>query len=161
MLKTTKRFLFCSGLLQISKVEGVWTNCTSADDCAASFVGPLTAAVAMGFLFPTNLRPYTEYSVAVRGCNNDGCGNSGVVLIRTALSAPSEPLGLNVSTSEDGSGEVTWDLPLEPAGPLDGFLVSWQCPPGEMFSSTVNGTSLGISSAYFFLVNLSFAFVRE
>lgn len=86
MLKTTKRFLFCSGLLQISKVEGVWTNCTSADDCAASFVGPLTAAVAMGFLFPTNLRPYTEYSVAVRGCNNDGCGNSGVVLVRTALS---------------------------------------------------------------------------
>uniref|UniRef100_A0A0K8RHD6 Putative receptor mediating netrin-dependent axon guidance n=1 Tax=Ixodes ricinus TaxID=34613 RepID=A0A0K8RHD6_IXORI len=119
--------------------SALWTNCTSNASCSVSVIDQQKPFFKTGFLTLKHLEPFTKYSISVRGCNNAGCGERTTQEARTSVSAPSAPVDLKVSRYERNSVFVAWDKPRKPAGPIDGYSVEWQCPPGERLSTFISG----------------------
>ncbi|CAN7988022.1 unnamed protein product [Ixodes hexagonus] len=129
--------------LQVSKDDNIWMNCKDDASCDAAVMHGWTPQFKTGFITLKDLEPYTFYNVSLRGCNDAGCGEKTTVHVRTGMAAPGEPAELDVS--QNGSAVVVaWGHPLVPAGPLNGYIVSWQCASKEKRSTTVDGPQLSL-----------------
>ncbi|XP_040067113.2 contactin-1 [Ixodes scapularis] len=117
--------------LQVSMEENIWTNCSDDIGCDMAAMYGSRPEFKSGFIRLKNLVPYTTYSVAIRGCNDAGCGEESNVKVRTGMAAPREPVGLQISLQDSTLIIVTWQHPSVPAGPLSGYIASWQCPHSE------------------------------
>lgn len=76
----------CFRNVKISKEDGVWTNCTSGENCTVDAVALQSPALRTGFITFTSLVPHTNYSFSLRGCNEHGCGEGDTFETRTRLS---------------------------------------------------------------------------
>uniref|UniRef100_A0A4D5S5T8 Protein tyrosine phosphatase receptor type q isoform 1 n=1 Tax=Ixodes scapularis TaxID=6945 RepID=A0A4D5S5T8_IXOSC len=123
--------------LQVSKNENAWTDCTDDVGCDMAVIYGWTPEFKTGFLSLKSLVPYTNNTVSLRGCSKAGCGGNSTVNIKTGMAAPGAPGGLKVLSQNSTGVVVTWEHPHAPAGPLNGYIVSWQCPSSEKLSTTV------------------------
>lgn len=114
------------GYMQFSLDGKEWQNCTEPFHCSLSTVR--RSFPVNGVMQLWNLRPYTSYTFFVRGCNDNGCGPHSRVQHTTEIREPSAPLNLQIASFENNTAHVQWDPPSQPAGPLDGYEVSWECP---------------------------------
>ncbi|CAN8019266.1 unnamed protein product, partial [Ixodes persulcatus] len=129
-------------LWELSKKENNWTNCTKNVGCDMAVIYGWTPEFKTGFLSLKSLVPYTNYSVSLRGCNNAGCGGNSTMNVMTGMTAPGAPGGLKVLSQRSSGVVLAWEHPHVPAGPLNGYIVSWQCPSSEKLSTTVDGLKI-------------------
>ncbi|XP_037560283.1 fibronectin-like [Dermacentor silvarum] len=116
-----------------------WVNCENSTVCDEVVLHGWNSSFKAGFVRISELRPHTTYSLSVKGCNDLGCGDANTVVITTDMSEPSEPSGLTVNATVDGtSAHLEWKAPDEPGGPLTGYVVSWQCDQDHLMAASTD-----------------------
>uniref|UniRef100_A0A131YM86 Neural cell adhesion molecule 2 n=1 Tax=Rhipicephalus appendiculatus TaxID=34631 RepID=A0A131YM86_RHIAP len=122
--------------VEVATNHSSWVNCENSTECDVVVLHGWNSSYKEGFVRIPELKPYTTYSLSVKGCNDLGCGDYSTVVISTDISEPSEPTSLTVNATEDDSAYVEWKSPNEPGGPLTGYVVSWQCDQGHLMAAT-------------------------
>ncbi|XP_077527275.1 uncharacterized protein LOC144138731 [Haemaphysalis longicornis] len=113
-----------------------FVSCKTMPDCDIDVLHGSNSSFKAGFVQLSGLRPYETYNIVLRGSNDHGCGDATNVILTTSISVPSEPLNLHVSTVDNVTADLDWEPPEEPAGPLTGYLVSWECDTGRPMAAT-------------------------
>ncbi|XP_077527555.1 uncharacterized protein LOC144138911 [Haemaphysalis longicornis] len=111
-------------------------NCKTSSTCDLVVLHGWNSSLIAGFVKISGLSPYQTYILSLRGCNYHGCGEATTVDVTTGISEPSEPFDLQVSPVDNSTVTFEWQPPIEPAGPLTGYLVSWQCENGPIMAAT-------------------------
>lgn len=83
----------------------------------------------------TGLAPWRKYGIILRPFfTTDGdpskvrkYGYPQYAEFSTEVGVPSEPRGLNVREIKEGVAKLNWDAPKNPAGPINGYTVTWNC----------------------------------
>ncbi|XP_077527420.1 uncharacterized protein LOC144138817 [Haemaphysalis longicornis] len=147
---TTKGFTNAPGVVALSWVfvnstvvdvevainSSEFVNCTLLSSCEVVILGGWNSSFKAGFVKISGLNANTDYAVDLRGCNDHGCGYATRVYVTTGISAPSEPLELHLDTEGNMTVVLAWEPPAEPAGPLEGYMVSWECDDGSTMAAT-------------------------
>ncbi|XP_064470963.1 uncharacterized protein LOC135385531 isoform X2 [Ornithodoros turicata] len=114
--------------IQVSLEDDAWMNCTTAAHCNAHVLeNEMESSTTTGSLILWNFEHYATYKVLLRGCNENGCGSNTSIDVSTPMEASSAPVNLSVEQLTHGTALVRWERPLQPRGPLDGYVVSWIC----------------------------------
>ncbi|XP_065312129.1 uncharacterized protein [Dermacentor albipictus] len=71
------------------------------------------------------LRPFFSADGNVRGTLKYGLAQ--VDTFTTKISVPSEPRGLTINEMKEGVAKLEWEKPKNPAGPISGYSVTWNC----------------------------------
>uniref|UniRef100_A0A6B0VEA9 Putative insulin/growth factor receptor n=1 Tax=Ixodes ricinus TaxID=34613 RepID=A0A6B0VEA9_IXORI len=130
--------------LQISLDGSEWKNCTDGPSCSMSIIHGKTPFFVEGFIKISNLLLCTEYTISLRACNVDGCGNGTTVTAWTSMGGPSTPTDLKGKILDNDDFLVSWKRPGRPAGHLGGYMVSWKCPGAEEISAITTEKQLAL-----------------
>ncbi|KAM7303756.1 uncharacterized protein ISCGN_013694 [Ixodes scapularis] len=126
-------------LIQVSKNNKKWLNCTSHNETCTSartFQGQST--LNSGIITFKHLQPASNHWVSVRGCNDYGCGHPSEIEAPTDITGLSKPTDLRITPLTKGTALVEWKSPEEPAIPRMGYEVTWLCQPGDPRSIVVS-----------------------
>ncbi|XP_038066680.1 receptor-type tyrosine-protein phosphatase mu-like [Patiria miniata] len=94
---------------------------------AAPVTGQTTAGLSGGAVTIAGLTPYTSYSFQVAARTNDGTGPySADVTSRTQEAVPGPVGNLNFTERTETSITLVWDPPLQPRGPIIGYVVDYR-----------------------------------
>lgn len=97
------------------------------------------------FLRLYDLEPFTEYHVGVRGCSQRRCGPKASAFVRTEVAEPSEPVELSAERVDEGKIFLEWNKPQVPAGPITGYMVTWECLGQDRTAAAVPNTTITIT----------------
>ncbi|XP_077528337.1 phosphatidylinositol phosphatase PTPRQ-like [Haemaphysalis longicornis] len=131
--------------LRVATNSSDFVNCTTLSDCELVVLYGWNSSFKSGFVEISGLKPYENHIIDLRGCNEHGCGHSSRVHVTTGLLEPSEPLELNLDTEDNVEALLSWKAPLEPGGPITGYLVSWKCGNGSTMAATSTECSLVVN----------------
>lgn len=133
------------GHVQVATNSSAFVDCQTLPDCDIVVLRGSNSSFEAGFVKISGLIPHKTYAVSLRGCNNHGCGYPTIIHVTTGISVPSEPLDLH-RTPEDGvTALLEWKPPLQPNGPLTGYLVSWECVDGSTMAATTTGCNFTVT----------------
>ncbi|XP_064469126.1 uncharacterized protein LOC135383686 isoform X2 [Ornithodoros turicata] len=114
--------------IQVSLENDNWLNCTTTAHCNAQVLENVVESnTTRGSLVLWDIEYFTTYRLLLRGCNDNGCGSNTSIDVSTPIKASSAPVNMSVEQLTDGTALVKWDRPLQPRGPVDGYVVSWKC----------------------------------
>ncbi|XP_078605593.1 usherin-like isoform X2 [Branchiostoma floridae x Branchiostoma japonicum] len=109
------------------------------------------AVVAPNKLNHTNIDvdPMTEYVVTVSAFTSAGDGpESRPVTVRTQEGVPSSPFGLYAYALDTDSISISWQLPLDPNGVIEGYNLYYEADGSEDEEMVQVGPEDGVNSPY-------------
>ncbi|XP_066294310.1 tenascin-X-like isoform X3 [Branchiostoma lanceolatum] len=97
----------------------------------------------------TDVEPMTEYVVTVSAFTSAGDGpESRPVTVRTQEGVPSSPFGLNAYALDTTSVSVSWQIPLDPNGVIEGYNLYYEAAGSEDEELMQVGPEEGVDSPY-------------
>ncbi|XP_078687345.1 usherin-like isoform X3 [Branchiostoma floridae x Branchiostoma belcheri] len=96
-----------------------------------------------------NVDPMTEYVVTVSAFTSAGDGpESRPVTVRTQEGVPSSPFGLNAFPLDTTSVSVSWQIPLDPNGVIEGYNLYYEAAGSDDEELIQVGPEEGVDSPY-------------
>lgn len=143
--------------VEVATNSSDFANCETLPGCNVVVRNDWNASFEAGFIKISGLTPNEAYFIDLRGCNNHGCGDPTRLHVTTGLSVPSEPVDLQLVSEGNQTALLTWSPPLEPGGPITGYLISWECVNGSTMAATTTNTFLIIPGPVAHLQECTFA----
>ncbi|CAN7937039.1 unnamed protein product, partial [Ixodes hexagonus] len=126
-------------LIQVSKNNKKWLNCTSHNEtCTSARNLNGQSQLNSGIIIFKHLQPASNHWVSVRGCNDYGCGPPSEIEAPTDITGLSKPTDVRITPLSKGTALVEWKSPEEPTIPRTGYEVTWLCQPGDPRSIVVS-----------------------
>ncbi|XP_077528013.1 uncharacterized protein LOC144139577 [Haemaphysalis longicornis] len=134
-----------------------FVKCGTSSACDLVVLYGWNSSFKAGFIKISKLKVYDTCAIDMRGCNNHGCGDPTTINVTTGISEPSEPVDLQLGAEDNVTAILTWKPPLKLAGPLTGYLVSWDCGNGYSMAATTSEGCLTVSGLGTHILECSFA----